>query len=93
MRINEIPITAIIVPVTTGGKNRSSELTKGGDDKAEYPCYDNRSVNSAQAEIGIVRHGQHRRDRGEGHAHHHRQANSKWADADRLNERYDPAGK
>ena len=38
IRINEIPMTAMIVPVTTGGKKRSSELMNGATMRPNIPA-------------------------------------------------------
>ena len=92
-RISEMPITRMMVPVTTGGNSGSIRLTKGASRRPKTPAAmtepkipsepDLRSCR-AIASIGA--------DRGESDAHHHRQPDADAGKAERLIRVGDAAG-
>ena len=93
-RISVTPMIRMIVPVTTGGKNRSIRLTTGAISIAMTPApMIAPKIIRAPSGPGVgARHRHHRADRGEGHAHHHRQLDAEPAgEAERLQDRGDAA--
>ena len=52
-RIREMPITRMMVPVTTGGNSGSSRLRRRGND-GKHPGRDHRAVDAEQADIGAA---------------------------------------
>ena len=93
-RIRLMPMTAMMVPVTTGGKNRSMRLTSGAIRIEITPCADHRTKNQPGPGGApcALRHGHHGRHRGKGHAHHHRQPDAEpLRGAQRLDQRDEPA--
>ena len=74
-RISETPMTRMIVPVTTGGKKRSIRLITGASRIATMPApMIAPKIIRAPSGPGLATAiDDHRADRGEGHAHHHRQ--------------------
>ena len=82
----------MIVPVTTGGKKRSSRLMNGAIRIATTPAPMIGAEMPRARRRGRVGHRDHRADRGEGHAHHHRQPDAERAAMPkRLDERDDAA--
>ncbi|EWS63666.1 hypothetical protein Y695_03100 [Hydrogenophaga sp. T4] len=73
-RMRLTPITAMMVPVTTGGKKRSMRLTMGAIriETTPAPMMEPK-MRPAPACRVAVGHGHHRGDRSESHTHHHRQ--------------------
>ena len=59
-RISEMPITRMMVPVTTGGNSGSSRLTNGATSNGEHAGRDHRAVDAEQPDPGRRRHRQHR---------------------------------
>ena len=92
-RISVMPITAIMVPVTTGGKKRSMRLTAGAIRMDTTPAPMMEPNNSCAYRPRLGRgHGRHGRDRGEGDAHHDGQLDAEPArGAQRLDQRDQPA--
>ena len=94
-RIRLMPMMAMMVPVTTGGKKRSIRLTTRRDDHRDDAGADDGAEERTRAVDAGHRVGErhHRPDRGEGHAHHHRQLDAEvLRDAERLDQRDDAAG-
>ena len=77
-RIRLMPITRMMVPVTTGGKKRSMRLTKGAIrmDTTPAPMTAPKMVCAPVRPGRAVGHADHRRHGGESHSHHHRQADA-----------------
>ena len=73
-------------------KQRQHSADERRDHDAEDAGHDHRTVDAEQADLGIARHGEHRRHRGEGDAHHHRQPDADAREADRLDQGGDAAG-
>ena len=82
MRISEMPITRMIVPVTTGGKKRSSRLMQrrdAGCAMTPAPMIAPK-ISRAPSGPGLARPIETiGPTRGEGHAHHHRQLDAEVA--------------
>ena len=86
-----MPITAMMVPVTTGEEGQEATDHRRHDD-AEDAGDDHGTVDAQKADLGVGAHGDHGPDGGEGDAHHHRQADAEHADADALDQRDHAAG-
>ena len=82
----------MMVPVTTGWKQRQQPADERRGNDGKQPGRDHRAVDAEQADIGCGRHRQHRADRGKRHAHHDRQADADAGEADALHQRGDAAG-
>ena len=91
IRISEMPMTKMIVPVTTGGKRGKSLLMKGAAMTANTPAAMTDAVDAEQSHVRRGGHRQHRPDGRERDTHHHGQANADVRKADALNERREPA--